>query len=74
VLGGGVRVGRIYSDCSGLATAQLYQGRDLAVTTDYRTVLAIILERHLGLADLQLDQIFPGLPLVRSNLEEMLTA
>ena len=74
VLGGRVRGGRVYGDWPGLATAQLYQGRDLAVTTDYRTVLAIILKRHLGLADRQLDQIFPGLPPARSNLEEMLTA
>ena len=74
VLGGRVRGGRVYGDWPGLATAQLYQGRDLAVTTDYRTVLAIILKRHLGLADRQLDQIFPGLPPARSNLKEMLTA
>ena len=74
VLGGGVRGGRIYGDWPGLAAAQLYQGRDLAVTTDYRTVLAVILERHLGLADHQLAQIFPGLPPARSNLAEMMAA
>jgi hypothetical protein len=53
---------RIYGDWPGLATAQLYQGRDLAVTTDYRTALAVILERHLRLIDHQLTEIFPGLP------------
>ena len=74
VLGGKVRGGRVYGDWPGLATAQLYQGRDLAVTTDYRTVLAAILERHLGLADRQLAQIFPGLPPARSSLSELLTA
>jgi hypothetical protein len=37
-------------------------------------VIAAILERHLGLTDHQLDQIFPGLPSARSNLKEMLTA
>lgn len=72
VSGGKVRGGRVYGEWPGLATAQLYQGRDLAVTTDYRTVLAAILERHLGLADRQLAQIFPGLPPSRSNLGEML--
>jgi uncharacterized protein (DUF1501 family) len=72
VLGGGVRVGRIYSDCSGLATAQLYHGRDLAVTTDYRTALAVILERHLRLGDHQLAAIFSGLPQTPSNLGQML--
>jgi uncharacterized protein (DUF1501 family) len=72
VLGGSVRGGRVYGDWPGLAKAQLYQGRDLAVTTDYRAVFAAILERHLGLADHQLAQIFPGLPPARSNLGEML--
>ena len=74
VLGGGVRGGRVYGDWPGLATAQLYQSRDLAVTTDYRTVLAAILERHLGLGDRQLAQIFPDLPPARSNLGQMLAA
>ena len=74
VLGGGVRGGRIYGDWPGLATAQLYQGRDLAVTTDYRVVLAAILERHLHLDDRQLAHVFPSLPQVPSNLREMLAA
>jgi len=74
VLGGGVRGGRVYGEWPGLATAQLYQGRDLAVTTDYRAVLAAILERHLHLEDRELAQVFPDLPPVRSNLREMLTA
>jgi uncharacterized protein (DUF1501 family) len=74
VLGGSVRGGRIYGDWPGLATGQLYQGRDLAVTTDYRLALAAILERHLRLGDQQLAQIFPGLPSARSNLGQMLAA
>jgi len=72
VMGGSVRGGRIYGDWPGLATAQLYQGRDLAVTTDYRSVFAAVLERHLRLGDHQLAQIFPGLPASRSNLGQML--
>ena len=64
--------GRIYGDWPGLATAQLYQGRDLAVTTDYRTALAVILERHLRLVDRQLTEILPGLPPARCNLGQML--
>ena len=74
VLGGDVRGGRVYGDWPGLATAQLYQRRDLAVTTDYRNVLAVILERHFRLADRELAQIFPDLPPTPSNLGEMLTA
>jgi uncharacterized protein (DUF1501 family) len=71
VLGGNVR-GGIYGDWPGLAPAQLYQGRDLAVTTDYRSVLAAILERHLRLPDRRLAEVFPGLPTSRSNLGRML--
>ncbi len=74
VLGGDVRGGRVYGDWPGLATAQLYQRRDLAVTTDYRNVLAVILERHFRLADRELAQIFPDLPPTPSSLGEMLTA
>jgi uncharacterized protein (DUF1501 family) len=74
VAGGSVRGARVYGNWPGLATAQLYQGRDLAVTTDYRAVLAAILERHLRLDDRALVQVFPDLPPARSNLREMLTA
>ena len=52
-MGGTVNGGRVYGDWPGLAPAQLYQRRDLAVTTDFRTVLAAILERHMRLGDRQ---------------------
>jgi uncharacterized protein (DUF1501 family) len=74
VLGGAVRGGRVYGEWPGLAPAQLYKGRDLAVTTDYRSVLTAILERHFGLDDGQLMQVFPGLPPARSNLGDILAA
>jgi uncharacterized protein (DUF1501 family) len=74
VMGGGIRGGRIYGDWPGLAPAQLYQRRDLAVTTDYRLALAAILERHLLLDDRQLARIFPDLPPVRPDLALLLAA
>jgi uncharacterized protein (DUF1501 family) len=74
VLGGRVRGGRIYGEWPGLAAAQLYQRRDLAVTTDYRPAIAGILERHLRLDDRRLTQIFPDLPPARSTLGQMLAA
>jgi uncharacterized protein (DUF1501 family) len=74
VLGGRVRGGRIYGEWPGLGEAQLYQRRDLAVTTDYRSAIAAILERHLRLDDRRLAQIFPDQPPTRSNLEQMLAA
>lgn len=58
VMGGAVKGGRVYSRWPGLSEGQLYQGRDLAVTTDYRSVLGEILTRHLG--DRDLKTVFPG--------------
>jgi uncharacterized protein (DUF1501 family) len=62
VLGGTVNGGRVYGDWPGLDPAQLYQRRDLAVTTDFRTVLAAIIERHMRLADRQLEAVLPDAP------------
>ena len=58
VLGGGVRGGRVHGRWPGLADDQLYEGRDLAVTTDLRSVLSAVAERQLGAQDLQ--RLFPG--------------
>jgi len=74
LLGGAINGGRIYGDWPGLAPAQLYQRRDLAVATDFRSVLAAILERHMRLADLQLEAVLPGAPAVSPELAEMIRA
>ena len=74
VLGGKVRGGCIYGDWPGLSKGQLYQGRDLAVTTDYRNGIAAVLERHLRVDDRSLAQVFPDLPPARSDLGEILAA
>ena len=58
VLGGPVRGGRVHGRWPGLDSAQLYEGRDLAVTTDFRLVLSEIVWRYLGNKDLQ--TVFPG--------------
>ncbi len=58
VLGGGVRGGRVYGRWPGLAPGQRHDGRDLAVTTDFRDVFGEIVVRHLGVADAR--PIFPG--------------
>ena len=57
-LGGSVKGGRILGDWPGLARELLYQGRDLAVTTDFRDVFSEVVSGHLGAA--HLDRIFPG--------------
>jgi uncharacterized protein (DUF1501 family) len=58
VMGGGVRGGRVAGRWPGLDTRDLYEGRDLAVTTDFRDLLGEVLSRHLG--DQDLSRVFPG--------------
>lgn len=58
LLGGGVRGGRVYGNWPGLAAGQLVGPGDLVITTDYRTVLAEIIERRLG--NPRLADVFPG--------------
>ena len=58
VLGGGVKGGKVYGDWPGLGPEQLYEGRDLAVTTDFRDVLGELVAKQLGNRDLK--TVFPG--------------
>jgi uncharacterized protein (DUF1501 family) len=58
VLGGGVRGGRVCGRWPGLDTAELYEGRDLAVTTDFRDLVGEVLVRHLG--GQEMARVFPG--------------
>jgi uncharacterized protein (DUF1501 family) len=62
VAGGGIAGGRIYGEWPGLEPHQLYRHRDLAVTTDFRSVLAALLRSHLGLEAGEIAAVFPGLP------------
>jgi uncharacterized protein (DUF1501 family) len=48
VLGGNVKGGRVLGNFPGLMPEQLFEARDLAVTTDFRDVLGELCERHLG--------------------------
>ena len=57
VLGGPVRGGHVYGQWPGLDPPQLYEGRDLALTTDFRRVLGEAVSRHLG--NDKLAQVFP---------------
>jgi uncharacterized protein (DUF1501 family) len=58
VLGGPVAGGRVYGRWPGLDPSQLNEGRDLALTTDFRRVLGEAVSRHLGNA--QLNSVFPA--------------
>ena len=58
VLGNGVKGGKVYGQWPGLKSDQLYEGRDLALTTDFRDVFGEIATRHLGSTDMK--AVFPG--------------
>jgi len=57
-IGGSVKGGKVHAKWPGLAQEQLYEGRDLALTTDFRSVFSEIAAKHLGAA--KLDAVFPG--------------
>lgn len=59
LMGGRVKGGKVYGEWPGLGDDQLYQNRDLAVTTDFRQVISIVLTRHLGLSDTAMSRVFP---------------
>jgi uncharacterized protein (DUF1501 family) len=58
VLGGPVNGGKVYGRWPGLDQSLLYEGRDLAVTTDFRLVLSEVVSQYLGNKDLR--TVFPG--------------
>ena len=58
VLGGNVNGGRVAGRWPGLAPEARFEGRDVAVTTDFRDLFAELLTRHLGAQDL--SAVFPG--------------
>ena len=58
VMGGDVKGGKVYGRWPGLSDHQLNEGRDLALTTDFRLVVGEILTRHLAVTDLR--TVFPG--------------
>lgn len=58
VMGGDVKGGRVYGKWPGLQPERLYEGRDLALTTDFRDVLGELVSRHSGNPSLQ--GVFPG--------------
>jgi uncharacterized protein (DUF1501 family) len=72
VMGGPVRGQRIYGEWLGLAPADLYQQRDLAVTTDFREPIAQVLRLHLGLSEMPIERIFPQLPTDSGNASALI--
>lgn len=71
VMGKDIAGGRVFGPWPGLAPEQLFEGRDLEVTTDYRHVLAEILVERAGATDLPF--IFPGFTPVRLGVTRSCT-
>ena len=58
LMGGDVKGGQVYGKWPGLNDHQLNEGRDLALTTDFRSVVGEVLSKHIGVKDLK--TVFPG--------------
>jgi uncharacterized protein (DUF1501 family) len=72
LMGGPVRGKKIYGRWPGLSNAELYQQHDLAVTTDFRDPLAIVLQSHMGLQHAQLAKVFPDRPASHRNIADLI--
>lgn len=70
LIGNSVRGGRVYGQWPGLKSDQLYEGRDLALTTDFRDVFGELAKRHLGTSSLQ--TVFPGYGASESRFRDIL--
>ena len=70
VVGNSVRGGQVYGKWPGLKTDQLYEERDLALTTDFRDVFGEVAARHLGSTDLK--SVFPGYGVTASKFKGFL--
>ncbi|MGZ8631261.1 MAG: DUF1501 domain-containing protein [Actinomycetota bacterium] len=67
LLGGGVKGGQVHGDWPGLAPAQLVDG-DLDATTDYRNLLASVLEKRCGAGPADVANVFPGIGAERPDV------
>jgi uncharacterized protein (DUF1501 family) len=74
LLGGPVAGGKVLGEWPGLDTAALADGRDLAVRTDFRQVLAPLLQRHLGLSDAEMALVLPQAPMTWAQAGQLLRA
>ncbi|MCA1588791.1 MAG: DUF1501 domain-containing protein [Acidobacteria bacterium] len=70
VLGNSIKGGKVYGEWKGLRNEQLNEGRDLAVTTDFRDVFAEVATRHLGSRDV--SALFPKYTVNKSNFRGVL--
>src|SRR5207237_10453859 len=70
IVGNSVQGGKVYGDWPGLKNDQLYEGRYLALTTDFRNVFGEIAQKHLGATNMK--TMFPGYELSASKFRGFL--
>lgn len=70
ILGNSIKGGKVYGEWKGLKDDQLNEGRDLAVTTDFRDVFAEVASKHLG--NKELDKLFPNYRVSKTNFRGFL--
>jgi uncharacterized protein (DUF1501 family) len=59
MMGGAVAGGKLHGNWDGIGQNSLYEGRDLPVLTDFRSVVGPMVAEHMGLSKVQLANIFP---------------
>lgn len=59
IMGGGIQGGKVHGEWPGLDREQLFEERDLAITTDFRTVIGSVLQGSFGLSDTQIAKAIP---------------
>lgn len=72
VMGGPIRGARVYAGWNGLAPEDLYQERDVPVTTDFREPIGNVLRSHMGMPAQQISLVFPDHPSDSGNVNGLL--
>jgi uncharacterized protein (DUF1501 family) len=72
LLGGAVAGGKVHGDWPGLDEAALHDGRDLAITTDFRSAIGAVIRDHLGVGAGALPTVFPGMPTIDRELDHLI--
>jgi uncharacterized protein (DUF1501 family) len=60
IIGGNVKGGQVFGKWPGLRVDERFEGRDLAITTDFRDVFGEVVMRHLGVGEAAAARVFPG--------------
>ncbi|MGH6889578.1 MAG: DUF1501 domain-containing protein [Rhizomicrobium sp.] len=74
VMGGPVAGAKVYGRWPGLDEEELHEGRDLAVTTDFRSVIADVLIQHLKLPGREIASAFPGFSALPGGADRLIAA